>query len=327
MSKKKSSGFFSKPGVQSDNRNMTSVKGMSPTASIQAAAMPELYSTMPSTPQINVLYLAPGQEIITPEQLEASNPEIVATGAGTQLAKLSPSVLVKFGPHASLIEAKNMLYVAEKTTIPVPKLFAAYAYGPLDRDVDDFGSVYDVYIFMEFIQGEDLKTSWEKHSLAEKQAISAQLKKYMADLRSLPAPGYIGSVDNGPVTDVILEWSTTSKGPFASEEDFNATIADAFVAKSKGQVGPYIRGMMESCKHGIVFTHGDLRPNNIIVKDGRVTAVIDWEMAGWYPEYWEFAKAFYLEIFITDWSSHLLDVLEPYYFEQLMYSKLMSVLW
>jgi hypothetical protein len=70
--------------------------------------MPELYSSMPSSPQINVLYLAPGQ-------VNASNPEILATGTGTQLAKISPSMLVKYGTHASFIEAKNMQYVAERT--------------------------------------------------------------------------------------------------------------------------------------------------------------------------------------------------------------------
>ncbi|KAI2478831.1 Aminoglycoside phosphotransferase [Pyrenophora tritici-repentis] len=117
--------------------------------------MPELYSSMPSSPQINVLYLAPGHEIISPEQFSASNPEMLAIGAGTALAKISPSMLVKFGSHASLIEAKNMLYVAERTSIPIPRLFAAYAYGPLDRDVNDHRSVYDTYIFMEYIEGED----------------------------------------------------------------------------------------------------------------------------------------------------------------------------
>jgi len=99
------------------------------------------------------------------------------------------------------------------------------------------------------------------------------------------------------------------------------------VSKSKGHVGPYIRGMLNAHKHGIVFTHGDFGPANIIIKDGRVAAILDWEMAGWYPDYWEFVKAFYLEGFTSDWATHLLDILTPYYCEQLIYSKLMSVLW
>jgi len=174
--------------------------------------MPELYDSMATSPKMNVLYLAPGLDIISPAQFEASNPEVIATGAGTQLAKISPSMLVKYGSHASLIEAKTMLFVAEHTSIPVPKLYAAYAYGPLNRDVDDFGSVYDTYIFMEYIEGEDLEKSWDSCNTIEKQQISADLQKYMTELRSIPTANYVGSVYGGPVTDIILEWSTTSKG-------------------------------------------------------------------------------------------------------------------
>lgn len=99
------------------------------------------------------------------------------------------------------------------------------------------------------------------------------------------------------------------------------------MSRSKGQVGPFIRGMLNSHKHKIVFTHGDFRPANIIVRDGHVAAILDWELAGWYPEYWEFAKAFYIENFTTDWATYVLDILKPYYGELAMHSKLSSVLW
>lgn len=255
-------------------------------------------------------------------------------------------MLVKVGAHASLIEAKTMLYVAEKTSIPVPKLYAAYAYGPIDRSAEKYGSVYDIYIFMEFIEGEDLQKSWEKLSDLEKEKISVDLKQYIAELRAIPSAGYIGSVHNGPVTDVILEYSTTSRGesvpaqmlpsmflsktfqgPFKNQDDFNTTLAETYVANRKGVVGPYIRGMLNVQKHSIVFTHGDFRPANIIVKDGHVAAILDWEMAGWYPEYWEFAKAFYVEHFVNDWAARILDILTPYYFEEMMYSKLIKDMW
>jgi aminoglycoside phosphotransferase (APT) family kinase protein len=38
-----------------------------------------------------------------------------------------------------------------------------------------------------------------------------------------------------------------------------------------------------------VLTHGDLCPTNIIVTDtspAMVVTIIDWEQAGWYPDYW-----------------------------------------
>ena len=37
----------------------------------------------------------------------------------------------------------------------------------------------------------------------------------------------------------------------------------------------------------ICLTHGDLTPHNILVDENvRPVALIDWETAGWMPEYW-----------------------------------------
>ena len=40
-----------------------------------------------------------------------------------------------------------------------------------------------------------------------------------------------------------------------------------------------------------VFTHGDIAPRNIMVDDeNKITGILDWEYAGWYPDYWEYAQ-------------------------------------
>lgn len=41
----------------------------------------------------------------------------------------------------------------------------------------------------------------------------------------------------------------------------------------------------------LVFTHGDLSSFNVMVKKRKVTGIIDWETAGWAPEYWEYTVA------------------------------------
>ncbi|KAF1830484.1 hypothetical protein BDW02DRAFT_608699 [Decorospora gaudefroyi] len=88
----------------------------------------------------------------------------------------------------------------------------------------------------------------------------------MTQLRCLPQAKYVG-------TDrlLILYWS----GLLLEVPDFHATLTETFVSKSKGLVGSYMRGMMNTLTHGIVFTHGDLRPDDIIVRNGRVVAIID----------------------------------------------------
>jgi hypothetical protein len=72
--------------------------------------------------------------------------------------------------------------------------------------------------------------------------------------------------------------------------------------------------------HRMVMTHGDLHPRNIMVKwerneesaEGeqsiRVTSLIDWELGGWYPEYWEFVKALQTinaRSSVADWCDYL----------------------
>lgn len=42
-------------------------------------------------------------------------------------------------------------------------------------------------------------------------------------------------------------------------------------------------------KYSIKFTHGDLAFHKILYLDGKITGIIDWESAGWFPDYWEYA--------------------------------------
>ncbi|KAI9755127.1 MAG: hypothetical protein M4579_004393 [Chaenotheca gracillima] len=40
-----------------------------------------------------------------------------------------------------------------------------------------------------------------------------------------------------------------------------------------------------------VFTHSDMAPRNIMIdEDHRITGILDWEAAGWYPDYWEYVN-------------------------------------
>lgn len=44
--------------------------------------------------------------------------------------------------------------------------------------------------------------------------------------------------------------------------------------------------------HHITFTHGDLISHNILIeRDGYLSWVLDWESAGWLPEYWDLNTA------------------------------------
>ena len=92
-------------------------------------------------------------------------------------------------------------------------------------------------------------------------------------------------------------------GSFSTIKSFNDGL---FAAATRQRPGPDgIRGLdlPEMYRNllpdtgSIYFTHGDLTLGNIIVSglpgSQRIKAIIDWEQAGWYPEYWEYCKMMY----------------------------------
>jgi thiamine kinase-like enzyme len=81
--------------------------------------------------------------------------------------------------------------------------------------------------------------------------------------------------------------------------------------------------------HGSVFTHCDLQRKNILVEDlpaegydverrFRVSAVLDWEDAGWYPSYWEYAGCFVDFQWVDDWPEKVEMILDPHPLESAM---------
>ena len=166
------------------------------TSSVQTASA-EVDKSTSNGPTLKIIYVAPGFEIILPQQV-AEAPEIFANSFST-LHKISSSTVVKRSIKITPVEARTMLFVKEKTSIPIPKLYAAYEYKCAQGDPTNAQRLAGTYLFMEYIQGDTLENVWGTYGDASKSKIEVELRIYMDQLRSLPAPGYIGSVDQGQI--------------------------------------------------------------------------------------------------------------------------------
>ena len=103
-------------------------------------------------------------------------------------------------------EGKTMLLVAERTTLPVPKVFAIISTGA--DQPSPAGKRYEIQIVMQKVPGEDLDVLWDRSNEKQKQILQEQigkeLREYLEQLSQIKhddGKNYIRAVDGGPVKD------------------------------------------------------------------------------------------------------------------------------
>lgn len=116
---------------------------------------------------------------------------------------------------------------------------------------------------------------------------------------------------DGPIRD-CRQFSDFVGGPFYSEADFNERFVLDLL---NGTPRPIRHALIEALgsTNNIVFTYSDLTPRNVIIEGNRVKGLLDWEYAGWYPEYWEFIKFFERPTNCKDWKDYASIIFETEY--------------
>lgn len=196
-----------------------------------------------------------------------------------------------------------MQYIAENTNIPVPKVYCAFERQGV------------TYIVMSRLSGSPLGHNWEQRPDQSKAKLLQQLKTYVQDMRSLkdPSHGAVQSVDGGKLFDVRLPGGAKGFGPFESVSDFHSFLRSGISSSSghPAEVNDLIESH-EKSKYSTCFTHGDLNSMNILVKGDDVVGIIDWDTAGWYPEYWEYTTACNVNPFNGFWKAEVPKFLDEY---------------
>ncbi|KAJ3970036.1 hypothetical protein EV361DRAFT_918020 [Lentinula raphanica] len=110
----------------------------------------------------------------------------------------------------------------------------------------------------------------------------------------------------------------TPYGPYRDEEQMNLQVRQGLSVEKFGeafelpQEGVELIRHAHSLRHPIVFTHNDIAMRNILVKGNRVTGLIDWECAGWFPAHWEYIKANWTDFDAEDWVRDLREFIPPF---------------
>ncbi|KAB8261536.1 kinase-like domain-containing protein [Aspergillus pseudonomiae] len=211
------------------------------------------------------------------------------------------NLIVKFGPHVTTLEALNLWMIKKvfHDRVPVPELFG--------WRIDTEGYVF---IYMELIQGPTLQECWDCLSSMDKRAISSQLSLITKTLRRLEQDSsdqFIGSISRQHLLDyVFIDQPRT--GPFPTLKAFNDWFASLHQLRFSHRYDDPNRCLLPDIGD-IKFTHGDLNRRNIIVSSTNPVqiVVVDWQQAGWYPDYWEYCKALFTCWYEDEWRKDFID--------------------
>ena len=215
---------------------------------------------------------------------------------GFRTRRIGLNTFLKAGRRIDITEAETMRYIANNTSIPVPKVQRVWRQDEV------------TYITMDIVDGVELHCAWHGMSDKTKRRVVEQLKGYLDQLRALKPPidgPAVMSVTGGPLRDIPRVGLETF-GPFQSHDDFHQFLRGGGVGIPM-ETFENMRGVEKAIDshrqhYATKFTHGDFAPRNIMVKrDGTITAIIDWDSAGWFPEYWEYTKAMFNPYAPDDW--------------------------
>ena len=195
------------------------------------------------------------------------------------------NIVFKYGSRVRCGEEVAMRLVGQHTSVPVPKIILSH-YEPPEKGT----------IGMSFVPGFTLKSMWDGLDEGNKERICLEIWTMIANWQKIQRPPHLAHLyqclaDGSPATtDVLLQDLEDPPSPLYSDEAVRVRIHQRYLRYFGERYAATLPTMLPQSKVSL-FTHGDVAPRNIMVdENGNITGILDWELAGWYPEYWEYAN-------------------------------------
>ncbi|KAH9855700.1 kinase-like domain-containing protein [Lenzites betulinus] len=201
---------------------------------------------------------------------------------GVQVRRIATDAVMRVG-NLYDSEVLAMRLVSENTTITIPTIRRVFDM-PVSRAM-----------VLDYIPGKTLEECWPSLGLWRRLRISWTLRGYIRQLRRIQPrntlrriafPGPFGSEPQMCYGPMFTEYGA---GPFASYEE----LTDWFMHKL--EVNRRIRNyppaedpMTFDASMPLVLTHLDIHPRNVLLSDDGRVWLIDWELAGFYPQWFEY---------------------------------------
>ncbi|KAI9861851.1 MAG: hypothetical protein M1824_001962 [Vezdaea acicularis] len=198
-------------------------------------------------------------------------------------------LILKWGDRVRIEEAVAM-QMARAAGMPVPKVLC---YGEHPSD-----SFEPISILMTRLPGWSLSNPSAQFVVEEEQPWFDDLVKCVHAMRQWKSPFKDKQICSASGTYISTQRVPRhAMGPFKVERELHDYLLSAASSHSFKSLEEYETTLTKARKiidieHHIVFTHGDLKAHNILVdEDYHLSGFLDWECAGWCPDYWDFTTA------------------------------------
>ncbi|KAG6808018.1 hypothetical protein H0H92_005668 [Tricholoma furcatifolium] len=179
------------------------------------------------------------------------------------------------------MDTGNMVRI--HTNIPVPRYH---------RIVKPASCPKRTIILSRYVPGRTLAQCWDEFGFLMQFRIALTLRYYIRQLRTMTSsvPGPVG---DGPQVCYGTHFTEYGSGPFPSYIELSAFYAEKLettrrIAELTNRRTPDLTLFDNSLP--LVMTHQDLNERNIILGDDGQLWIVDWQRAGYYPEWFEYCS-------------------------------------
>ncbi|KID90550.1 phosphotransferase enzyme family protein [Metarhizium guizhouense ARSEF 977] len=132
-------------------------------------------------------------------------------------------------------------------------------------------------------------------SASQKYDMARQVRKFVTQLRKTPRQNaQLGSIASGKCSLMLDKHQNNTHWAVRlnpTHSMFIAFLMSSFYATVPSSVGAALAEQLRR-ESPLVMSHGDICPKNIIVDKSQIIAIMGWDCAGWYPDWWEYVKFF-----------------------------------
>ncbi|KAI1977057.1 hypothetical protein LOZ53_002476 [Ophidiomyces ophidiicola] len=218
-------------------------------------------------------------------------------------------VAVKVKPTAYFArsEAEMMHFASQQPGLLAPRVIGCYDIPPRITTT-----------VTNILAGESLDKVWPSMTKEQQNSIKTQLKEQIRLMRTCTQP-FIGRLGRQQTLNFYDRLEFNFMGPFETEEAFDdwclERVSSPLFRTLWKRLLPGMRA--KNGEQRFVLTHGDLAARNIMVADGKITGLVDWEYSGFFPEYMEYALATVIHDCHEEWWTPVLkEILEPCGFQR-----------